>query len=316
MKKSMIYLDKENNKNSIDLLEVIRQIYGEEGSEIYGVAINHQCLETIGYVDNLIQITDDKIFDKDAMVITDILEELQQKYDFDCILIPATNFGRMLAPRLAMRLHVGLVADVTAIHLKDELLEMVRPAFSGKIMAGIVKQGKGPTMMSVRENVFSYDQILPKETQKIMYIPKHLRKSQLKLIDKREKVQSYDIRDSEVLISGGGGTIKNFEKLEALASQLNGQVSASRKIIDKGIATRSIQVGQSGRTVNPKLYIALGINGAIQHVEGLKNVEHIISVNTNKNAPICSLSDLVVEGDAFEFIDKLLAKIKNNDFRR
>jgi electron transfer flavoprotein alpha subunit len=312
MKKSMIYLDKENHKNSIDLLEVIRQVYGGEDYETYGVTINHQCLEAVGYFDKLIQVTDDQIFDKDSMVITDILEELQQQYEFDCIFIPATNFGRMLAPRLAMRLHVGLVADVTAIHLKEGLLEMVRPAFSGKIMAGIVKQGKGPTMMSVRENVFSYDNVLLKETQKISYFPKKIRKSGLKLIEKSEKIQSYDIRHSEVLISGGGGTIKKFEKLEALANQLNGQVSASRKIIDKGIATRSIQVGQSGRTVNPKLYIALGINGAIQHIEGLKNVEYIISVNTNKNAPICSLSDLVVEGDAFEFIDKLIKKIEEN----
>ncbi|MCY6354217.1 electron transfer flavoprotein subunit alpha/FixB family protein [Clostridium sp. ZS2-4] len=312
MKKSLIYLDEENHKNSIDLLEVVRQIYGEEGNETYGICVNHYCRKAEGAFDKLIQVSENEISEKDPMIITDIMEELHGQYEFDCILIPATQFGRMLAPRLAMRLKVGLVADVTAIHNHNRVVEMVRPAFSGKIMAGIVKNGDGPYMMSVRQNVFTYNNKSLKDTQVIAFHPVKRRNSSLKLLETRKKIQSYDIRDSKVLVSGGGGTSKNFKKLELLAKELNGQVSASRKIIDKGIAPREIQVGQSGKTVNPKLYIALGINGAIQHIEGLKNVDHIISINTNKSAPICSLSDLVVEGDAFEFIDKLVEKIKAN----
>jgi len=311
MKKSLIFIDNDNHKNSIDLLEVVRQIYVDDGCETYGICINHDSLMANNVFDKLIQVIDPDIFQNDPMIVTDIMEEVHKKYDFDAILIPATNFGRMLAPRLSMRLHVGLVADVTAIGYKDDVLEMVRPAFSGKIMAGIVQQGIGPTMMSIRQNVFSYEEKMSKTTEVIRYHPLKKRKSGLKLLDMNPKVQSYDIRNSEVLISGGGGTVKNFQKLEMLADVLCGQISASRMIIDKGIAPRNIQVGQSGKTVTPKLYIALGINGAIQHIEGLKNVEYIISVNINKNAPICFLSDLVVEGDAFEFIDKLSMKIKN-----
>jgi len=112
-----------------------------------------------------------------------------------------------------------------------------------------------------------------------------------------------------VLVSGGGGVIGQFHHLERLACKLGGQVSASRKIVDHGIAPRSIQVGQSGKRVSPKLYIALGINGAVQHVEGLKQVGSIISVNLDRNAPICSLSDIVVEGDAVTFIEKLVKMI-------
>lgn len=312
MKKSLIYLDKENYENSIDLLEVVRQIYGEDKNETYGISVNHCCLKAEGAFDKLIQVSEDEIFEHDPMIVTDIMEELHQQYEFDCILIPATQFGRMLAPRLAMRLKVGLVADVTAIHHHNGVIEMVRPAFSGKIMAKIIKKGDGPYMMSVRQNVFAYNHERLKDTQIITFQPVRQRNSGLKLINKKVKVQSCDIRDSKVLVSGGGGTSRNFKKLELLAKELNGQVSASRKIIDKGIAPREIQVGQSGKTVNPKLYIALGINGAIQHIEGLKKVDHIISVNTNKSAPICSLSDLVVEGDALEFIDKLVEKIKAN----
>lgn len=312
MKKSLIYLDEENHKNSTDLLEVVRQIYGEEENETYGISVNHYCQKAEGAFDKLIQVSEDEISEKDPMIVTDIMEELHGQYEFDCILIPATQFGSMLAPRLAMRLKVGLVADVTAIHHHNGVVEMVRPAFSGKIMAGIVKNGDGPYMMSVRQNVFTYNNKSLKDTQLIEFHPVKRRNSSLKLLETRKKIQSYDIRDSKVLVSGGGGTSKNFKKLELLAKELNGQVSASRKIIDKGIAPREIQVGQSGKTVNPKLYIALGINGAIQHIEGLKNVDHIISININKSAPICSLSDIVVEGDAFEFIDKLVEKIKAN----
>jgi electron transfer flavoprotein alpha subunit len=311
MKKSLIYLDEENYKYSIDLLEVVRQIYGEEANETYGISVKHYCREAEGNLDKLIHVSEDEVLEKDPMIVTDIMEELHRQYEFDCILIPATHLGRMLAPRLAMRLGAGLVADVTAINHNNGVVEMVRPAFSGKIMAGIVKSGDGPYMMSVRQNVFSYDNECVKETQVIEFHPAKIRNSSLKLLETREKLQSYDIRDSKVLVSGGGGASKNFKKLELLAKELNGQVAASRKIIDKGIAPRGIQVGQSGKTVSPKLYIALGINGSIQHIEGLKNVEHLISVNTNKNAPICSISDLVVEGDAFEFIDKLVEKIKS-----
>ncbi len=311
MKKTLIYLDVENHKNSIDLLAVAGQIFSHVDNETFGVAVNHDCVEAHGFFDKIIKVEDTHLLERDPMIVASLLEELHNRHRFDCILIPATVFGRMLAPRLAMKLKVGLVADVTAISHHGDVLEMVRPAFSGKIMAGIVKTGDGPIMMSVRQNVFSYMEEADRQTQVLDYRPATHRTSRLKLIETREKVQTYDIRESEVLVSGGGGTARSFHKLESLADVLDGQVSASRKIIDKGIVSRSVQVGQSGKTVRPKLYMALGISGAIQHVEGLKNVENIIAVNTNRSAPICSLSDIVVEGDASEFIDKMVQRIRD-----
>lgn len=312
MKKSLIYLDKENIQNSIDLLEVVRQIYGDGKYETYGLSINQTCSETEGKFNFIINIHDEAIKSYDQMAMTDMIEELHKKFEFDSILIPATYIGRMLAPRLAMRLHVGLVADVTAINNKNGVIEMVRPAFSGKIMAGIINKGRVPIMMSVRQNVFSYTSTCFIDTRTIEFKPTHCQTGKINHLETREKVKSHDIRESEVLISGGGGMIDNFQHLYQLADELNAQVSASRRIIDSGIAPRSIQVGQSGKTVSPRLYMALGIYGSLQHIEGLKNVESIISVNTNKNAPICSLSDVVVEGDAIEFIEKLVKKIRNN----
>lgn len=210
-----------------------------------------------------------------------------------------------------MRLNAGLIADVTDIRRHRGMMEIVRPAFGGKLMAGILSRTV-PLMMSVRQNVFTDQHQEKKETVKLQhfYSINHEKKSRIRLLERREKEISEDIRDSEVLISGGGGVMRNFSRLIELAKQMNALVSASRKAVDSGIAPRSIQVGQSGKTVSPKLYMALGINGSIQHIEGLKNVETIISVNTNKSAPICSISDIVVEGDAEEFVDRLIEKIR------
>lgn len=311
MKKCLIFLDSEQIHNSIELLEVAHQIYQDEHWESYGVAINYSPLEAQGFFDFIIQVNDQNIKQYNVKEITSAISDIHKQYKFDAILIPGTWCGRILAPRLAVRLQTGLTADVTEIRHKQDNIEMVRPVFSSRMMAGIVNKSDGPIMMSVRQNVFKYTGGKDKQTRLVESDYQSEAHPGVRQISVYEKSQSYDIRESSILVSGGGGVEKGFSRLEALAEVLKGNVAASRRIVDKGIAPRSIQVGQSGKTVSPKLYIALGIYGAIQHVEGLKNVECIISVNTNTNAPICSLSDIVVEGDALLFIDLLTQRIRN-----
>jgi electron transfer flavoprotein alpha subunit len=309
MKRALIFQDDVTVKNTLDLLEVTQRMYGEESYTTYTVSINRPFNEFLGFFHHIIKVQDGAVELHDQAGITDILEKLHTTYQFDSILIPATPFGRMLAPRLAMRIHSGLVADVTDICKKRDRLEIIRPAFCGRILAGTTCKGPGPIMMSVRPNVFSHNRTEVLETEVIKYSSTEKKKSPIKWLGTREKAKAYDIRESEILISGGGGVGRKFSQLTALAEALNGQVSASRKLVDKSIAPRNIQVGQSGKTVSPKLYIALGIDGSMQHVEGLRNVETIISVNTNRNAPICSLSDIVIEGNALDFIDKMVKRI-------
>jgi electron transfer flavoprotein alpha subunit len=311
MKKSLIYLDAESIQNSIDLLEVADLIHGKDDVETYAFSIGRYPNEVNGKFDGIFNILDASIQPYDVQNITNCIEELQRIHIFDSILIPATYIGRMLAPRLSMRLHVGLVADVTAIDHNDGVLEMVRPAYSGKIMAAIVNKGRVPIMMSIRQNIFTYTTTIAKPTRVIDVTPTTTQSRKISLLEVKVKEKTLDIKDSTILISGGGGVLENFDRLDELANELHAQVSASRRIVDSGLATRKIQVGQSGNTVSPKLYIALGIYGSLQHIEGLKNVESIISVNIDKDAPICSLSDIVVEGDAIEFIQKLVEKIRN-----
>jgi electron transfer flavoprotein alpha subunit len=309
MIKTLIYFDA-NLKSTIDLLEVVNQIFKDIINETYAISINESYAGVNGEFDYWINVKDETIKSQDIINITNCIEELNLIYDFDCILIPATYIGRMLAPRLAMRLQVGLIADVTSINHFEGKVGLVRPAFDGKILAGIVSKNNKPLMASIQENVFTYIPTLKKTTKEIDFKPEKTQISGVTLLETREKETSQDIRDSEVLVSGGGGVGEQFEQIKPLAIELNGMVSASRRIVDSGIATRNIQVGQSGKIVSPKLYIALGIYGSLQHIEGLKNVEYIISVNVNKNAPICSLSDIVVEGDAVEFVEKLVSRIK------
>lgn len=307
-KKVLIFLDPENLKNSIDLLEVTRIIYGEP-VESFGLLCESDVTQAAGYFNYLYSVTSDESMFYDTGAVTDYVEKLHKEKQFDAILIPATFIGRILAPRIARRLHTGLVADVTDLQKEGDTVEMIRPAFSGKIMAGILNMSDGPLMMTVRQNVFQYQSKTNMDTT-VYREPNALKSSfGISMIETEEKKVSYDIRDSEVLISGGGGAKQIFHRLEDLSDLLGGNVSASRKMVDQGMATRAVQVGQSGKTVTPKLYMALGIDGAIQHVEGLKNVEHIISVNLNKNAPICALSDIVVQGDTSQFVEKLIERI-------
>jgi len=313
MKSCLIYIDHKEIQNSIDLLEVARQIFKDEPYETTGVEFGNHHVTLNGRFDYLIQVHHPEIKLYDQVAVTDVMVQIQEAKAYDCILIPATYYGRILAPRLSMHLGVGLVADVTAIgHINNEL-EMIRPAFSGRIIAGIISRSQSPIMMSVRQGVFNYEGQNDKVTIMIKYVPPHVKDGGISCLSVKQKEQSYDIRESNVLVSGGGGVVRSFHHLEKLAQKLGGQVSASRKIVDQGLASRSIQVGQSGKTVSPKLYIALGIYGSIQHVEGLKNVPHMISVNINRDAPICSLSDIVVEGDAVAFIDGLMKKIEENE---
>ena len=328
MKRTLIFQDTERIERTVDLLAAAGKMYGEEPFEAHALVIDGPGAPDApdssgksggplaGYFQHIIRVARHIAAPYDQLGICAVLEQLHKENQFDSILVPATPFGRMIAPRLAKRLHTGIVADVTDIRRQEGNVEIIRPAYSGRLMAAIVSRGKGPVMMSVRPGVFTYSGeggsggAKGIETEVREYTTPVAAHSSLKPLEVKEKQISYDIRESDVLISGGGGVQRSFAGLQRLADALHGRVAASRKIVDRGLAPRSIQVGQSGRTVSPRLYIALGINGAIQHVEGMKNIESIISVNTNRDAPICSLSDIVVEGDAIEFVDKLTGRIE------
>jgi electron transfer flavoprotein alpha subunit len=247
-----------------------------------------------------------------AAIISAILS-LIHTTPFKAILVPATPFGRQIAPRLAMALHTGLVADVTQIQTTDQGIIMIRPAYSGKLMASIVNTANGPLMMSVRQGVFNGDHLPSKIPSRHVLTVTVEASAGLRVLDSRPKTVTEDIRQAKILVSGGGGIQHHFKELHRLAEVLGASISASRRIVDSGIVSRKIQVGQSGKTVSPDLYVALGISGSVQHIEGLRNIKHLVVVNTNPNAPLTALADLVVVGDAVEFIHRFTERIRQRD---
>ncbi len=229
------------------------------------------------------------------------------------LLVGATTLGRDLAPRLSGRVHTGLTADCTELTIDNESGElwMTRPTFGGNLMATIVCPEHRPQMATVRPGVMAKQ---PKannpaakvESFKVTFNPEKFKVRFKKMVP--EAVKRIDITEAKVLISGGRGVgAAGIPALEALAKALNGEISASRALVDAGILPHERMVGQTGKTVRPDLYIAAGISGAIQHVAGMENSELMIAINKDKSAPIFNVADLGIVGD-FHEIAPLLVK--------
>lgn len=310
MKKVLIYFDYDHSENSLELLSVASKIYPNETFSIDAINPSNENQSLVGKVNTIYNCHTHKIDPYEYGTMAQWMVDLHLANNYHCILFPSCTHARVIAPRVAMRLEVGLVADITDIQFNHGKLEIIRPAYGGKIMAAI-ECLREPIMMSVRQNVFNQPIISSIKSQIIEYQFNEYTSNQIKFVNrvnKHDLIQ--DIRSSKILVSGGHGIEKDFNQIYELATELKAQVSASRKIVDQGLVSRKIQVGQSGKTVSPDLYIALGISGSTQHIEGLRNIETIISVNIDEQAPLNSIADIVVVGDANDFAKQLIQIIK------
>jgi electron transfer flavoprotein alpha subunit len=306
----LVYIDEDAVEDSVALLEVGRLLYGDQGFRSYALAFGVRSGAAASRFDHVFRASGGPVPNYDTATLARGIESLHRTYGFDAIVVPGTHWGRMIAPRAAMRLRTGLVADVTGVAVDGEDVSMVRPAFSGRALATIVCRGDGPVMMSVRPRVFTDRDPVPKTAEIVDIDLEGAPTPDVRLIERRERPPYRDIRESAVLIAGGGGALRDFHLLRRLATALNGTVAASRKAVDVGAAPREIQIGQSGKTVRPRLYIAIGISGSSPHVAGIRDAEYVISVNQDRHAPICSISDIVVEGDGRSFVEGLLDRIE------
>ena len=290
---------------------IFAQDIGEALTEVAYQLDKTASVYALGHVDKLV----DYCFDLDVEVPlydvsnqTKVLAFLQEKYQFETILFPESYHGSLIAGRLATLLQTGLTADVTEIRDK----KLVRPAFDGKMLAVIANTaGASPLMATIRKGSFRTKVKRAKETKLIKEdIRQVLAPAKIKQIGEVDKTHKpKDIRNSPFIVGAGGGTIDFFEQVRQLAKQVNADIGVSRKIVDSGLETRNNQVGQSGKIVSPALYLALGIHGSLQHLEGLKAVKEIIAVNTDKYAPLSMMADIFVEGDAQAFSIQLLKYI-------
>lgn len=254
---------------------------------------------------------------------THAMHEVINRYKPDVVLFGATAIGRDLAPRVSARVKTGLTADCTKLEVDAEAdansglnnLRMTRPAFGGNIMATIVCKNHRPQMATVRPGVMQkIDKIAGAkanvETLDVEFTRNNLYVDVEEVIKK--VVDKVDIMDAKILVSGGRGvgSKENFAILQDLADAIGGTVSSSRACVDAGWTEKDQQVGQTGKTVRPQVYFAIGISGAIQHMAGMEESEIIIAINKDETAPIFDVADYGIVGDLNKIVPLLAEKLK------
>ncbi len=260
----------------------------------------------------------------EANVYVDAVAQLVRRHRPEVILAGATAIGRGFFARVAVRVRTGLTADCTALKIEETrnrdtgvlqmLLHQTRPAFGGNIMATIMTPNHRPQMATVRPKVFKKRPVDGAQPCQTMKETLDLIAPFTRLVKREPFADGTDIAMAEVLVSGGRGMKKaeNFAMLERLARLLGGEVSASRAAVDAGWVKPSRQVGQTGKTVAPRLYLCFGISGAIQHLEGIRGADTIVAVNSDPNAPIFGVADLGIVGDALEIVPALIRQLETS----
>lgn len=235
------------------------------------------------------------------------------------VLIGATALGRSLAPRLSTRFHTGLTADCTTLDIEPSTdMVQIRPAFGGNIIATIVNPDHRPQMATVREGVMRKEYAAQPGAGEVKAIDwkKMVTDADLavKIIDRQIEERKIDIKGAGIIVAGGYGmgSKENFRLVHELADVLGGEVGASRAAVDAGFTEHARQVGQTGVTVRPKLYIACGISGQIQHTAGMDQSSMVISINSDPEAPINKIADYAITGDVNEIIPKMIKYYKQN----
>ncbi len=296
--------------------EIARQLNTELFAVVLGDNIAAKADDLFAYgADKVILV--DKIYlaKLNDMLYTDTVVKLSEQYRPSIILLGATSFGRSLAPRVAGRLGTGLTADCTVLDVDKSqgLLLQTRPAFGGNIMATIVTPNHRPQMATVRPRVFK--PLEPDYQRKGQIICPDLPMPAASRVDILEIItnaaDNINIGEADILVAIGRGigNANNIALAEELATLLNGALAVSRPLVDMGWYAYSHQVGQTGKTVAPKLYIAIGISGAIQHMVGVA-AETVIAVNTDPDAPIFDYAHYAIKGDALDFLYAMIKQLK------
>ncbi len=280
-------------------------------------------------VDRVYKVQDKKLYPYTSLPHSSILINLFKEIEPRIAFMGATSIGRDLGPRVSSALHSGLTADCTSLEIGDhtdpktgkeykDLLYQIRPAFGGNIVATIVNPDCRPQMATVREGV------MKKEVRDSNYVGEVVdldvnkytspEDFVVEVIDRNVEKSKVNLKGAPIVVAGGYGvgSKENFELLQQLADVLGGEVGASRAAVDAGWVDHDRQIGQTGVTVRPKLYIACGISGQIQHIAGMQDSSIIISINTDPEAPINTIADYVITGKMEDVVPKLIKYYKKN----
>jgi len=333
----IVYCEIEDNAIadvSLELLTKGRSLADELKCQLEAILIGHNLKdkekEIFPYgVDTLFTAEEKRLYPYSTLPHASILSKLFEEVKPQIALFGATSIGRDLAPRIASALKCGLTADCTSLEIGDHrdkkqkkdyenLLYQIRPAFGGNIIATIINPETRPQMATVREGVMKKEVYAPNYSGKVkkLDVSKYVKEEDfvVKILERHIEKQKINIKGSQVIISGGYGvgSKENFDLLFELADVLGGEVGGSRAAVDAGFIPHERQIGQTGVTVRPHLYIACGISGAVQHRAGMEESSMIISINKDPNAPINNIADYAIIGDVGEVIPKMIKYYKKN----
>ncbi len=319
---------------SLELLTKGRNLADTLGVKLEAIVAGHnlgdveRTLAPYG-VDVVYKVDDPRLFPYTTNPHAALLINLFKEIKPQICLLGATCIGRDLGPRVSSCLHSGLTADCTALEIGDHtdaktgksytnLLYQIRPAFGGNIVATIVNPECRPQMATVREGVMKKEIHDPEYKTEVINldVDKYVDSSQyvVEIIDRQIEKSKINIKNSPIIVAGGYGmgSKEGFDTLHELAKVLNAEVGATRAAVDAGWTENARQIGQTGTTVRPKLYIACGISGQIQHIAGMQDSSIIISINNDPNAPINTIADYVITADVEDIIPKLIKYYKKN----
>jgi electron transfer flavoprotein alpha subunit len=314
--------DGEISSVSYELLAWGRELADKRGTTLASVILGHNVQEK---VDGLIQHGADIVYVVDHPglehfapdVHAAILEKLVREFMPEIFIASATTYGRTVMPVLAAKVETGLTADCTELDIDQEtgLLIQTRPAIGGNVMATIKTPDHRPQMSTVRPRSKKSLAIDASRTGKVIekQYPDALFVSKVKFLEFiKDETTALPIQEAEIIVSGGKGLkdVKNFTLVHELADLLNGSVGASRQAVDMSWIPYSHQVGLSGKTVSPRLYVAAGISGAVQHIAGMSSADVVVAINNDPDAPIFKVCDFGIVGDALEILPILIEKLK------
>lgn len=306
---------------SLELIGRGKELADKLNSKVSAVLLGHNVKnlseELVQYgADEVVCVDDENLDVYVTNTYAKALCEVINKKDPEIVLVGATTIGRDLAPRVSATIETGLTADCTSLEIDDETsgLLMTRPAFGGNIMATIVCPNHRPQMSTVRPGVMKK---LQKDTTRTGNIENFAvdfsgNGKNVEVLEYiKETAKKINIEDANILISAGRGigSKENMDALYELADILGAEVSASRAVVDAGWVDKARQVGQTGKTVRPDLYLACGISGAIQHLAGMEESEFIVAINKNSEAPIFEAADVSIVGDVNKVIKNLIQEL-------
>lgn len=336
MNSVFVYIEIEGNKVadvSLELLSKATSLAKKLNCQVEALAIGHKLegieKELAKYGADVVHIADDASLSPfrtlpHCSIVCGIFKEEQPQI----ALFGASSIGRDLAPRVSSALHSGLTADCTSLEIGDhtdpkgknykDLLYQIRPAFGGNIIATIINPDCRPQMATVREGVMKMEILANPKNPVVKKIDfkKYVSDNDfaVEIIAREIATRKSNLKGASVIVAGGYGvgSAGGFDLLKQLADLLGGEVGASRAAVDAGYAEHGVQIGQTGTTVRPKLYIACGISGQIQHTAGMDESAMIISINTDAEAPINKIADYAITGNWSDVVAKMIKYYKQN----